>query len=108
MRVIIITSRSFTREKLLKRKLDKITAGLKTLIVYTRRRCGLVQDWCFLRVPRITYLVWQPDEPDKDMLLEAQAVVVFRHGPCPETNTLIVKARRAGLKVRVIDTRKDE
>lgn len=108
MRVVVITGRGFADEKLLAAKLARYTGGLKELVVYTRRRCRPVQDWCFRRVPRITYLVWQDNEPDADMLKEAQAVVVFRRGPCRDTNALIVRTRRAGLKVRVVDTEEDE
>lgn len=116
MRVIVAGSRSFRDYHLLKETLDELAAelGKKKLIVLSGHAEGadrLAEEWCRHRIGQVCE-VYHPDYQkygkvaplvrNTEMVNAADALVAFWDGVSTGTKDVIDKARREGLKVKVI------
>lgn len=115
MRVIVAGSREFTDYALLKKELNRLTKKLdkKKLIVLSGGAEGadkLGEKWCFENM--VTYERYLPDYEEHgrkaplirntEMVNNADALIAFHLRNSPGTADVISKARKKGLKVKVI------
>lgn len=119
MNVIVAGPRTFTDYKLLEGTLDHYTSKLdkKKLTIIHGGAPGadrLTSDWCFKRMVKckIFHPDWEKHKKatgpirNSEMLREgAQALIAFqpKKGTTPGTQDMIKQARKAGIKVKVIE-----
>ena len=117
MRVIVAGSRTWSDYALLAKELDRLTNKLdrKKLVILSGGADGadkLGEKWCFERM--VSYQRFPADWHkygkraghirNSEMLEEgkADALIAFWNGSSPGTADIIRKARKKGIKVRVI------
>ena len=112
-RLIVAGSRDFDDYHLLCRKLDKICRKLDNILVISGGARGadkLGERWAFergwsIRVYHPDYKKYGKEAPfvrNTEMADDGQALVAFWNGSSNGTKDMIKKARKAGLKVKII------
>jgi hypothetical protein len=113
MKIIIAGSRTFDDFALLEKTMDAITRKLKKVIILSGTAAGadtLGENWAYSRWH--TVMRYHPDW-DKDgkvagvirnreMVKNADGLVAFWDGSSPGTKDVIAKAKKKGIRVKVV------
>lgn len=114
MKVIVAGSRTFDDRQLLESTLEKMTGKLSKLTIIHGGADGAdrMAEWWALRKKGVTVKGFYPDWNkhgksagpirNSEMVKEADALIAFHDGKSPGTKDVIDKARKAGLKIKVV------